>query len=203
MINSDVALANLIDLCDILKRHGVKHWIQNGTLLGFYRGDGFINHDTDTDLGVVFSTFTKEALFEILSNKFNIIRYFGYTHDCFELALNRNGVKTDLFFYYKTDGKYHHSVFSDFNNPEGLMRHDYVYEPFNIKLKNYYDYNFYVPEDELKYILTTYGETWKTPIKNWNYHESPLCVYQTGKRVNYSESKKLFQEWLSAGDESS
>tara|TARA_R110000772_G_scaffold144512_3_gene254318 strand:+ start:922 stop:1515 length:594 start_codon:yes stop_codon:yes gene_type:complete len=194
-MNKINALNNLVDITNILKEHSAVHWIQNGTLLGFYRDGDFISHDTDTDIGVVFSTFTPEALKQLRINGFSVSQFYGYITDSFEIALVRDGIKTDLFFYYENKDSFYHCVFSHFQSNISL-RHDYEYEKFGVKIKNYLGHDFFVPEDELKYIVATYGTEWKTPQKQWSWYTSPFCIKHTNIWVNKDTSTEMFANWI-------
>ena len=47
------AEVELKEVCDALRRQGVKHWLSSGTLLGIYRDGRFLKGDTDIDIGIM------------------------------------------------------------------------------------------------------------------------------------------------------
>ncbi len=99
-MNKEIALSNLIEIRDQLKKNDCNFWIQDGTLLGYYRHNDFICHDMDTDLGIMMNSFSPKTLIEILKLNFEIQHVFGYVEDSLEICLIKNNVKTDLFFHY-------------------------------------------------------------------------------------------------------
>jgi len=185
-----IALKNLSDLDKILRSFKVPYWLQDGTLLGYVREKDFIGHDLDTDIGIMFSDFSPEVLAAIKSNGFEIKHTFGYPQNSFEISLLRFNIKTDIFFFYKQDAFLYHCAFK--NN----KRIDYRYTPFNTKEITFLDHNFFVPVNEMEYVITKYGTNWKTPIKEWDWAYSPVNHYDTGYLVDPEEQKKIVEKWM-------
>lgn len=193
-MNKEAARLNLIDISNIFDKHDVDYFLQDGTLLGFYRDGNIFDHDEDTDMGVMHSTFNPRVFKSLYSAGFRLDGVFGYVHDSLEVGIRRNGVKTDLFFHYIRDDKQYHCAFG--GPPEYNLRIDYVYDIFNTKRVNYLDYNFSVPSDELKFILTKYGEGWSTPVKVWDWAHGPKNHIQTDIVIDRTESLRQFNNWL-------
>lgn len=197
MMNHDNALRNLVDVTQILSKHNVTHWIQNGTLLGLYREGTFIKHDTDIDLGLLAKTFTIECYKEILKNDFQVKHIFGFIENSFEITLSRNDVRVDLFFHYVTNGLQYHCIFDDWT-PLSYRRYDYRYKPFKAKRKTYLDTELFVPEDELAVLEANYGVDWKTPKKRWDIARSPSNVYRTDIVLSRSECTLAGEKYLNS-----
>ena len=195
IMNGEIALFNLICLTNILEKNNVIHWITDGTLLGAIREGNFIGHDTDTDLGVLYSSFNKESYDDILAEGFELRHVFGYHEDCLEISFTRDGVKTDLFFFYNEGQKMRHSAFSNITKL-GYNRVDYHYDKFNVIKRDFLGHSFYMPEDPLKFIVTKYGEDWKTPKKEWHWATSPLNNIQTGIYIYRKVAMDKFDNWL-------
>jgi hypothetical protein len=194
-MNSKIALNNLIELTSILKNNNVVHWITDGTLLGFYRENNFISHDTDTDIGVLFKSFDVNVVTDCLNSGYKVHHILGYPKDSLEITFVKDGVRTDLFFFYEDGDKFHHSAFNKFSNLT-YNRIDYYYDKFEVKEDIYLNNSFFIPEDPLKFILTKYGPNWETPIKRWDYANSPLNSVQTNTIINRSDSIKSINEWM-------
>jgi len=195
-VNHEVALKNICDISEVLKEFNCKHWVQDGTLLGFVRENGFISHDPDTDMGILFDSFTPECLKEILLKGFSLQYLFGYIENSFEIALTRSGVKTDLFFHYiNENNQQYHCAFANFTS-KGNSRFDFLYKPFETKEKEYLGYNFSVPFDEMEFIETKYGSNWSTPQAAWCYATSPFNVKPTGIFCENSIVKEKFDNWF-------
>lgn len=186
-IKKKEALNNLIDLDKLFREIKVEYWLTCGTLLGFYRDGDFIGHDKDTDICVNSRDFNGYVLKRILSLGFKILRCFGTLEDGFEISLNRNGVKLDIFLFYKNDDKWYNSVYYDFTNLD-CLKFDYIYDPFEISESIFLGYSFKVPKDIESWIISHYGEDYRIPNKKWLWWESPKNVKQTNIRVKYDDS---------------
>jgi fukutin len=190
-MNKIIALENLKDISQSLKKFNCKHWLTDGTLLGYYRENNFIDHDHDTDIGVDWESFNKNALTDILAKGFVIGSVLGYVNDVgLEITLKRKNVRTDLFFFYKDKNNYFHSAYK--NN----TRIDYIYEWFDVKETVFLGESFYIPDDPLKFIETKYGKNWMIPNKKWSWAYSPLNHKKTNKTFNSIEAKKQFKIWF-------
>mgnify|MGYP002478216951 FL=1 len=193
-MNKTNALSNLKNLDRIFKSFNVPYWLTDGTLLGYYRDGNFISHDQDTDLGIMFKDFSPSVLKEIQSNDFKIDHVFGYPCDCLEIAISRNGVKTDLFFYYERFDNpdiIYHSAFL-----KAVNRIDYEYNKFKVKDANFLGHTFNVPENELEFIETKYGVDWKIPDIKWNWAFSPRNHIKTNIVIDLLEQKRQWEKWL-------
>lgn len=194
-MNKKIALSNLLEITDSLRKYNVTHWITDGTLLGYYREGDFITHDTDTDIGVMYSTFSKSALDSILSKGFKLVHIFGEPNNSLELAFTKSGVKTDIFFFYEKGDKLYHSAFTDLSH-RGYTRIDYSYNKFGVSEVDFLGYKFYAPDNIIDFIVTKYGENWKTPIIKWNWATSPKNAVNTGIYLYRAECEKKFKEWI-------
>lgn len=186
-MDKKIALQNLIDLDKIFKETNSEYWLSCGTLLGLHREGDFIGHDTDTDVCVNIDSLNKKLIDSLLANGFNIIRVFGRIDDGFEIAIGRNGVKTDLFFFYKNGDKWYHSVYSNFTQTDSV-KYDYIFKPFKLKETEFLGYKFITPDDIENVITQQYGPDWATPTSNWRYDTSPKNSINTGIRVKHGDT---------------
>jgi glycerol-3-phosphate cytidylyltransferase len=167
--------------------------LQDGTLLGLVREKKFIGHDLDSDIGIMFKDFPPSAIDKIKSIGFEVKHMFGYPNDSFELSLVRFNIKTDLFFYYGNNECIYHCAFLK------NKRIDYRYKPFNTKEVKFLEKSFFVPVNEIDFILTKYGEEWNIPIQKWDWAYSPKNHYDTGYMIDPDEQKKRVDEWILNG----
>ena len=188
-LNTDLALKNLIDLDKIFKSHKAPCWLQDGTLLGYYRENNFISHDLDTDMGMMFDDFSIEILEDTKKMGFEH-SFLGYPDSCFEITFKRFDVRTDLFFYYQKEDFIYHSAFLEIN------RIDYHYKKFSLKEANFLGHNFIVPSNELKFITTKYGDSWEIPDKNWSYAYSPKNHFKHTMLLDWEEQNIQVEKWL-------
>lgn len=186
-MDKKIALKNLIDLDKILREGNSEYWLSCGTLLGFYRDGDFIGHDTDTDICINIDSLDKKLINSLLKSGFTIGNVFGRLDDGFEIAIHRQGVKTDLFFFYKKEGYWYHSVYANFTHKDSL-KYDYVFNKFGLKETEFMGYNFVTPDNIESVLIQQYGEEWEIPNKEWVYHKSPKNIIITDKRILKSDT---------------
>jgi len=192
---SSLGVKNLSDIDKILRKEKIPYWLQDGTLLGYYREKNFIGHDSDTDIGIMFKDFSVEAIKSLEKIGFKVTSMFGRPEDCLELSLVRFHVKTDIFFYYEEEDYIYHSAFSPKKTGAYENRIDYRYKKFNTKEIDFFEKKFFVPVDELKFILTKYGENWAKPDPTWDWCYSPKNHHETELIVPKDEALKKFENW--------
>lgn len=188
IIKKKEALNNLIDLDRLFREIGVEYWLTCGTLLGFYRDGDFIGHDKDTDICVNSEHFNGYVLKRILSLGFRIVKCFGILEDGFEISLNRNGVKLDIFLFYKKEDRWYNSVYYDFTDTD-CLKFDYIYEPFEISESMFLGYSFKAPKNIESWIISHYGDNYRVPNTKWLWWDSPRNINKTNIRFSYIDSK--------------
>ena len=180
----------------ILDAHDIHYWLEAGTCLGAIRNKGFIDHDEDIDLGI----FAEDcntlddilALYgSFLSNGFSIYHTFGKLDKGFEVAFMLDGVKIDIFWFYKKDDKRWHGAWKNGgrNGDSDLIKLVFDADLFtkndyagNIKTENKLDridflgLNLPVPSNTDKYLLARYGKDWMIKDKRWCWATSPKCI---------------------------
>jgi hypothetical protein len=187
------AINNLKLLQDIFKSNKKICWLQDGTLLGFVREGSIISHDTDTDVGMVFKDLDQSLVNSIIKNGFKIKYVSGYLNDSLILQIYKNKVKIDIFVYYELgDDYFYHAAFD-----KNETRIDYIYKKFRTTTKRFFDYDFIVPEDPMKFILTKYGDNWNIPDPTWDYARSPLNHKVHGGKLDRKKAREIFDNWLS------
>ena len=188
-MKKEIALKNIIDLNNIFKKNKAPCWIQDGTLLGYFREKDFISHDLDTDMGMMIDDFSNKILEDSVEAGFRYI-FLGYPESCLQITFSRFDVRTDVFFFYNMGRFVYHSAFSENN------RIDYRYERFNLKEVSFLGNIFLAPSDELKFIVAKYGNGWQFPDVEWNYAYSPKNHYTNGT-VDFSKQSEKIKKWLS------
>lgn len=137
-----------------------------GTALGLLRDGDIISHDKDTDMGIMFKDFKYDMLRRLQVAGFEIVRIFGMPSVGFEIAFYRNGVKTDLMFFYKLDDYLYNCLWDNscVNGLSDMIVHSYPVEMFG----SFYKINE-VKCPTKNYIQTVYGDNWQEPITEWNW----------------------------------
>lgn len=164
---------NLLDAKRIFDSLGVTFWLSNGTLLGFYRENDFIEHDPDIDVGVWQSDWDPVILVSFLSNGFKLYREYGFTDTGLQYSLYKRDIKFDIFFYVKEED---HSWMPVFVGNTRMLK--YRFPLFELKTITFLDEQFQVPDPTEDVIVAQYGEDWRHPIVEWSYVTSPHNVYE-------------------------
>lgn len=188
-----ISMKNLHDLTTVLTKHNVTYWLQDGTLLGYVREKNLISHDKDTDIGLFWSDieYRKDIIKEIIKLGFRISKIKGYMKDSLLLTFSRDNQSTDLFFYYYNKDKIYHCA-----TGKKWQIYQYYYEPFIVKKVEFLDYNFFVPNDELKFIETKYGKDWQISKPKWRNITDPVNAVETDFFVDIKKCRKQFKTWL-------
>lgn len=197
MIDKENALQNLHELNEIFTKHNIKYWIQDGTLLGFYRDKNFIKHDNDIDIGISWKDFTHNVMFNILDSGFDLNAVSGLVEDSLVVNIIKRNINIDFYFYYdKDDDEFYHSALVKPPYVDGRYRVDYSYKKFNVKEIEFLNCKCFAPDDILYFIETKYGKHWKTPNTKWVSSVDPLNRVVTNITVKKKRSREDFQRWL-------
>lgn len=181
---------------DILTKAGIPYWLNYGTLLGAYRDNDFIPHDYDLDIGLMMQ-YHQHVKSLLLSNGFIQVfeAHMGCSWDNPEIVEYRfkySDVCIDFNFYIKQDNKvttYDFVPIKDINyTPNPNKRLPILVEGVTSPLMglttiSFKDRLFSVPANTEEYIVANYGPSWRTPVKDWDYHDyaENIKVYKPGE----------------------
>lgn len=144
--------------CNILSKLGLKWWVSQGTLLGFYRDKGYCKGDSDIDIEVLDAD--PNIMDEIVQQMpFELIRSASLYDRYFQLAfIDRiNNVIFDVWFLYSKEDV----ILNYTDEPQKLW---YPKKYFNNL--SFIDYNgkqYPTPSDCEWYCEFRYGDSWNTP----------------------------------------
>ena len=181
---------NIIEAHKILNSIGVKHWLTDGTLLGFYRDGKILPHDIDADFGVFIKDYKYEIVTAFEKKGWKHIYTFGRISVGFELTFEKEGEHLDLFFFYEEGDKYWHGAWA---NAGGKKRYliKYYYDKFDLKEADFLGEKFLIPADTEHYVETKYGKNWRTPVKNWDWVLGPANAVKTDIIIKWRKRKIL------------
>lgn len=164
------ALKNLLQLKDILP----SMFLCYGTALGSIREGHILDHDLDTDIGILASDFNYELLKAFTDNGFSIRNIFGMINWGGEIALTRGGVKTDIMFFYPDGDKYWNCLWKNAckNGIEDAIKHEH--SKLNI-IKSKIDGHEFNCLGE-NHLIDAYGKDWRIPVKVWDWQTSHKCI---------------------------
>jgi phosphorylcholine metabolism protein LicD len=192
MINQENAISNLKELDLIFRKHNIRYWIQDGTLLGCVRDNKFIPHDNDIDIGCRWSDFTQNLFFEIVNNGFEFKTSHGRLDQSLIINFRKRGIPVDIYFYYKDGERFYHCAAY---GKARKFRVDFSYKEFDVKEITFLNTKLFAPEDELYFIETKYGKDWKDPKPEWDSNENPLNRTFTDIQTTKSQSREAFNAW--------
>ena len=173
-----VALKNLEDIRDTLIDLYINYFLIDGTLLGLVRNNDFLDHDTDTDMGVNFKDFgdgkkLAELKAALKSKGFTISGIFGDWTNNFQISFARHGVKTDLFFYRRQGDEY---IFHSFLHDE-VITYSYPFEMLDVVTRvEFKGSQFTVPKYSDQVLRHKYGKDWHIKKENWDWAYHPRNI---------------------------
>lgn len=171
----------LLHIAEIFERHQMPVFAAYGTLLGFIREKGFLEHDDDIDLGVLPGEWTPRRVARVLLEEekgFSFLFAFSYQGNVTELKLQYDGVPIDLFFY-EDDGEkfyagsYHYLPNVQYPSPDANSAQR-VCEPKieRLEKRNVLGVDFPVPSNPEQVLTELYGN-WRVPDRQWNDNKHP------------------------------
>jgi hypothetical protein len=193
MLNFNDAVKNIAELHSIFKSHGVKGWIQDGTLLGYIRDNGFIPHDNDIDFGMRWLDFSKELYNDMTKNGFEFKTCHGRLNESLIVNFRKRNIPIDIYFYYNDGDRFYHCAAY---GKARKFRVDFSYNEFDVKEINYFGHKVYVPKDEIYFLKTKYGLDWRESKPNWDSNENPLNKKLTTIITTKAESRDIFKGWI-------
>lgn len=188
-------LAVLAEALTVLDALGIKPWLTDGTLLGFWREHDFIAHDRDMDLGVLSrdwspaivpamaaagftlksakdldtarrSTGAKAARSEVSEGAKQDGSSGGDRG--LEYTFLKNDERIDIFFFYERGATLWHAAWL-----RNTIQINYRYPRFGVKRARFLGLDVWIPEDPESYLLTKYGPNWRKPDLRWSWAFSP------------------------------
>ena len=192
---------NLKEVNSIFKENDCSFWLAYGTLLGYVREDGFIQHTNDIDIGVFFKDFNKNIIYDMIQDGWELIHIIGYPFDSMLISWRKRGERMDMhFFYDANDSQVYTSnlgmIFTKKNTPLFIKRYDYYHKKFDLKSVSFLDTPFFVPENPEFYLEEIYGSNWRMPIEKWDYTSDPVNIVDTGLIIDKNIQRKQTRDWF-------
>jgi hypothetical protein len=178
-LQKDTVVRNLIDARSILDSLGIRCWLTDGTLLGYFREGDIIEHDRDVDLGLFIEDYQDAIVPAFRDCGFDVMYVLGEKKQGLEISFVRDGVKVDLFFFYREGDRLWHGAWEGMDKGRKRNLIKYYYEPFDLRQIDFLGSAFNVPADTLKYVETKYGPDWRTPVKDWDWAMGPANAVRT------------------------
>ena len=176
----NISSKNLLDIKKILDKNDITFWLIYGTLLGAIRDKGFIEWDSDSDIGIYSDQKLKfvRSIPEIILNGFSLIRT-SYPDDLVTFMRDDEYIDIGIFRKELDDSRIPYYVYQD--NREYLPSFD------NLKNYQFLGENFLVPTDYEILLNRWYGKSWKKKRTNF-----PAFTYKTSLFTKIKRGIKSF-----------
>lgn len=188
------------EACDQVSKalKDVKHFVFFGTLLGFIRDKGFIEHDCDID----FCIQEKNLNIQLLNDKlvefgFQFIRAFKLKNGTpLECTYRYKGLNVDFFILEenKTINSYSSYRFSEIKYSSNLeynikkIEYKKIDEIIKYKVKGI---EVNIPKNYVEILEFVYGKTWNKLDKNWDGSISPAVILSEKSYLTYNVKEFL------------
>lgn len=173
-----------------LNKHSIDYFLDSGTLLGMIREGGFISHDTDMDMGILYKEgFTEKELDQAMASVGLKRHHAFYYHDKPAIiTYNYDSIAVDFFMYFKTDIPerwvqycFERSVWKAYPNDNVFDVYQADCPIKGLKTIKVNNLNLSVPVNAEEYLASIYTENWRIPNANWNYLDSPRAHFLEGE----------------------
>ncbi|XP_057675103.1 fukutin [Corythoichthys intestinalis] len=161
---------------ETLARLHVPFWISSGTCLGWFRQCSFIAYSRDVDIGIFIDDFRPDIISAFQEAGLSLKHKFGKVEDSLELSFVRDGVKLDIFFFYR-DGDL---TWNGGTQAKSGRKFKYWFPGFSLCWAELAEVRVGVPCETLDYVTANYGEAWSVPQRTWDWKTSPSNVQENG-----------------------
>ncbi|RWS17365.1 fukutin-like protein [Dinothrombium tinctorium] len=162
---------------NILDYLEIPFWLSSGSCLGYYRECDWISYTQDVDIGIAIKHYKPSLIDHFSMNNLPLIHVFGKPEDSYELSFRDHDLKLDIFFFYEDEN----SIWNGGTQARTGFKFKYVFRKFDLCWTEFVDLSVRVPCQTKAYIEDNYGSKWYTPIKQWNWKESPANVKPNGQ----------------------
>ncbi len=172
----------LISAIEALNSAKVTFWIDFGTLLGFYRDNGFIKGDRDIDLSMFLDDYDENTKEKMSKYGFKLLKTYlvkdGEKIYGMEQTYRFKKIHLDIFYYSKHNEKlYKTHTFIGFNNMsmtksmkfyKGVRVIEQYLPISSFKEVEYFGHSVLAPADIPLHLEYHYGKDFMTP-RSWDY----------------------------------
>lgn len=159
-MNAGDALKILKEGCQILDELDVTYWLSAGTALGAYRdglSDEFLQKDTDLDVGIYDDKDFQKIKLAFENHGFDTYRHYQTNGRWSQLALRKQSIIFDLYFFYPINGE-----LVNYNESGKMTKPLYLIEDMDELEVRGMPYPVPTPIED--YLVVRYGKDWKTPV---------------------------------------
>ena len=186
--NIETITQNIVEAHRILDSIKVKHWLTDGTLLGYYRDGKIFDHEKDADFGVFIEDYNEKIVDAFIKKGWRLHYVFGKLSIGFELTFSKGNEHIDLFFFYKDNDKIWHAAWKVIKK-RYINMIKYYYNKFELKEIDFLGERFLIPADTENYLETKYGKDWRIPVKEWDWAFGPKNAVKTDVFLKWNKKK--------------
>lgn len=167
------------EIYDALDGAGFEYYIGAGGLLGLVREGGFLKYDDDLDYFIKMPDANGWAkLTRLLEDAgFHMMHFFFGDNKILEIAFQKEGIQVDFIglFLKNDDVMYYYSLYREkgvaYSSEEVSTAMTYLENLENFEEKEVNGSIFMIPKEWEKVLIAAYGESWRTPIKNFSWKD--------------------------------
>ena len=176
-----------------LNESGIEAFCAFGTLLGIVRDNGFIPHDDDIDMGILYRADFSWGELESAMEKAGLKKLFSYAYEgrvTEETYRFSDGMQVD-FFLFEPDGDMMRALayFKDhtrtYDNPQERSVYANVFSPvIGLKKIIFQQSEIFIPENSEKHLEDVYGVGWKIPDPDYQEDKMTHLMPELGKKIH-------------------
>lgn len=190
----------LAKLAAVFKKHDIPGFLAAGSLLGFVRDGGFMQHDDDVDIGILPSSWRPNRLLKLLVEEegFKFEFAFSLLGHTTEFKVSWLGVPIDFFCYEREGDDMYCTCFYYFPNRDypapnaNTAWRIHEHNTVQLGTMRMCGVDFPIPSEPEKVMARLYGEDWRVPNPNWDdsMHPGREEIKDLGYSITYEEAIK-------------
>ena len=176
-------------ICSEVNKKNADVFVDYGTLLGIVRDNKLLGWDHDVDFGVHITESFGWLEIESIMHKigFSKVRQFVYRGEITEQTYKSKDLFIDFFRHYENAGNSISFVYDKKSNKIYPTENSWDVMEFRtpsvetittIKIS---DYTINIPCNYEEYLLSIYGDNWRTPDPNWKTGSGPATSFLEGE----------------------
>ena len=158
------------------KKIGIEPFLVFGSLLGHYRDNGFVGHDSDVDIGLLEADFSKiDELKELMKKKGYVVRGQSQYGVSFKKPRFK-GLNVDFYLFKEKDSQMECCV--GIKNQWGMCYYPKEIFADFVSVKFLEEVDVLIPVQTEAYLTQTYGN-WQVPNINYDTHTDCQSLQKT------------------------
>lgn len=157
-----------------LSASGATYWLTYGSLLGWVRDGEFMGHDTDIDMAVLADVDADAVTTNMLLEGLRLVQFSTTPRGTVQQKfIAPHGTVLDLLYIFEDAGE----LLDEYKAiGKSLANGRHLRTPVAHRRFAGFANDVAVPQDSEAYLAVLYGDTWRTPIRFWDWFFAPPNV---------------------------